>query len=200
MNHQNGEILNQLSKTFSSTDGYRILSTVISDEYKLLQETKRILEKRLQLDEDYARNLQDLTASADRIAWPVNTHPIAAVNKNEQFFVKFSFFSQASREVFLQWSHLASEITKKTVEFRRNIIDDSLKELIEQKNDSKKYLDEEKRRYDLKHRTVSCSLARSDQFHLFKFYSERIFSLGKLHVILTHCRMGFVYALRQYTI
>jgi hypothetical protein len=81
MNQQNGEISNQLSKTFSSTEGYRILSNVISDESKLLQETKKILERRLLLDEQYARNLQDLTASADRVAWPINTHPIAAVNK-----------------------------------------------------------------------------------------------------------------------
>jgi hypothetical protein len=81
MSQQNGEISNQLSKTFSSTEGYRILSNVISDESKLLQETKKILERRLQLDEQYARNLQDLTASADRVAWPINTHPIAAVNE-----------------------------------------------------------------------------------------------------------------------
>lgn len=69
------------STTFSSADGYRILSNVISDEYKLLEETKKILEKRLALDEQYARNLQDLTASADRVAWPVNTHPIASVRQ-----------------------------------------------------------------------------------------------------------------------
>jgi hypothetical protein len=82
MNHwENGDTLNQLSKTFSSTEGYRILSNVISDEYKLLQQTKHILEKRVLLDEQYARNLQDLAASADRVAWPVNTHPIAAVNE-----------------------------------------------------------------------------------------------------------------------
>jgi len=82
MNHrENGDTINQLSKTFSSTEGYRILSNVISDEYKLLQQTKHILEKRVLLDEQYARNLQDLAASADRVAWPVNTHPIAAVNE-----------------------------------------------------------------------------------------------------------------------
>lgn len=70
---------NQLSKNFCSNDGYRILSNVLSDEYKLLQETKKILEKRVLLDEQYARNLQDLTANADRVAWPINTHPIASV-------------------------------------------------------------------------------------------------------------------------
>ncbi len=72
---------NQLSKNFSNNEGYRILSNVVSDEYKLLQETKKILEKRILLDEQYARNLQDLTASADRVAWPVNTHPIASVKR-----------------------------------------------------------------------------------------------------------------------
>jgi hypothetical protein len=70
---------NQLSKNFSSNEGYRILSNVVSDEYKLLQETKKILEKRILIDEQYARNLQDLTANADRVAWPVNSHPIASV-------------------------------------------------------------------------------------------------------------------------
>lgn len=73
---------NQLSNNFSSNDGYRILSNVVSDEYKLLQETKKILEKRVLLDEQYARSLQDLTANADRVAWPINTHPIASVKKN----------------------------------------------------------------------------------------------------------------------
>jgi hypothetical protein len=72
---------NQLSKTFSSHDGCRILSTVLTDESRLLQDTKRILEKRVLIDEQYARNLQDLTASADRVAWPVSTHPIASVIK-----------------------------------------------------------------------------------------------------------------------
>ena len=73
------DVSHQFSATFSSVEGYRILSNVISDEYKLLEETKRILEKRLVLDEQYARSLQDLTASADRVAWPVHTHPIASV-------------------------------------------------------------------------------------------------------------------------
>lgn len=73
------DVSHQFSTRFSSVEGYRILSNVISDEYKLLEETKRILEKRLVIDEQYARNLQELTASADGVAWPVNTHPIASV-------------------------------------------------------------------------------------------------------------------------
>jgi hypothetical protein len=84
MNHHHipPDTSNQLSKNFSSNEGYRIVGTVINDEFKLLQETKKILEKRILLDEQYARNLQDLTANADRVAWPVNTHPIASV-KND---------------------------------------------------------------------------------------------------------------------
>jgi hypothetical protein len=70
---------NQLLKSFVSHEGCRILNTIVSDECKLLQETKKILDKRILLDLQYAKNLQDLTASADRIAWPIDTHPIASV-------------------------------------------------------------------------------------------------------------------------
>lgn len=68
------------------------------------------------------------------------------------------FVFQASREVFLQWSHLATTMTSNVEQFRRTIIDDLIKELIEQKKDSKKFLDDEKRRYDLEHRKVSSPL------------------------------------------
>lgn len=64
---------------FFNDEGYRILGVITNDELKLLHETKKILDKRISLDEQYAKNLQELTASADRIAWPVQTHPIAAV-------------------------------------------------------------------------------------------------------------------------
>jgi hypothetical protein len=67
----------------------------------------------------------------------------------------FFFLLKASREVFLQWSHLATTITSNAEQFRRTIIDDLLKELIEQKIDSKKFLEDEKRRYDTEHRKVS---------------------------------------------
>ena len=76
-------VSNQLSKNFSSHEGCRILSTLLTDECKLLQETKKILEKRILIDEQYAKNLQDLTASADRIAWLGNTHSIASVNEDK---------------------------------------------------------------------------------------------------------------------
>jgi hypothetical protein len=73
------DTFNQLSKVFSSDDGFRLLSTISSEEYKLLQDTKKILEERILLDKQYAQNLQALTAKADRIAWPTTTHPIASV-------------------------------------------------------------------------------------------------------------------------
>jgi len=58
----------------------------------------------------------------------------------------------------LQWSHLATTITSNAEQFRKNIIDTLLKELVEQKMDSKKCLDEEKRRYDDEHRKVSLEI------------------------------------------
>jgi len=69
--------------------------------------------------------------------------------------MKLFLIKQVSREVFLQWSHLASTITSNAEQFRKNIVDTLLKELVEQKIDSKKCLDEEKRRYDDEHRKVS---------------------------------------------
>lgn len=67
---------------------------------------------------------------------------------------RICFLFKASREVFLQWSNLATTISSSAEHFRKTIIDDLLKELIEQKMDSKKFLDEEKRRYDAEHRKV----------------------------------------------
>ena len=55
----------------------------------------------------------------------------------------------------MQWSHLATTISSSVEQCRRTIVDDLIKELIEQKKDSKKFLDDEKRRYDLEHRKVS---------------------------------------------
>ena len=74
------EAFNQFARHFASQEGFRLLSSIVNDECKLLQDTKKILDKRITLDEQYARNLQELTASADRIAWPTNTQPIAGVS------------------------------------------------------------------------------------------------------------------------
>ena len=79
------DTFNQLSKVFSSDEGFHLLSTILSEEYKLLQDTKKILEERIILDKQYAQNLQALTAKADRIAWPTTTHPIASVNQKQNF-------------------------------------------------------------------------------------------------------------------
>lgn len=76
---QQNDVGNQFSKIFSNDEGYRLLSTVSSEEYKLLQDTKKILEERLNLDKQYAQNLQELTAKADRIAWPTDKHSMASV-------------------------------------------------------------------------------------------------------------------------
>ncbi len=69
---------NRLSKLLSSDEGYRLLSTVSSEEYKLLQDTKEILEERFRLDKKYATDLQELTAKADCIAWPTDIPLIAS--------------------------------------------------------------------------------------------------------------------------
>ncbi len=70
---------NRLSKLLSSDEGYRLLSTVSNEEYKLLQDTKKILEERFHLDKQYAQDLQELTATADRIAWLTDPHSISSV-------------------------------------------------------------------------------------------------------------------------
>jgi hypothetical protein len=72
-------ILNQLPKLFLNDEVCRPLNTLSNDEYKLLQDTKKILEERIILDKQYARDLQELTAKADRIEWPTYTHSIASV-------------------------------------------------------------------------------------------------------------------------
>ena len=78
--HSSADDSDRLSNFFCSDTGYRLLGTVLSDEYKLLQDTKKILEERLALDKQYARSLQELAAKADRIVWPTETHLIASVN------------------------------------------------------------------------------------------------------------------------
>ena len=77
MNHRTSE---KFANSFSNHDGYRILSLIINDEYKILQETKKLFEKRIALDEQYAKSLQELAASADRLATSTNPHPLVSVN------------------------------------------------------------------------------------------------------------------------
>ena len=88
-------------KQFASNEGFKLLSNVIGDEIRLLQETRKLLEKRTSLDEQYARNLQDLAATADRVGWPMNTHPISTVRNMIIFiiFLKIMIFFYHERHV-----------------------------------------------------------------------------------------------------
>ncbi|CAF1382169.1 unnamed protein product [Rotaria sp. Silwood1] len=173
MNHRHpsspyilNNIIHQLSDNFSSDEGCRLLSNVVSEECKVLQDIKKILEKRISFDEQYAKNLQDLTTNANRITWPINTNAIASV----------------SREVFLQWSHVATTMSSNAEQFRKTVLDDLLKGLIEQKNDSKKFLDDEKRRYDGEHRKAQRDVADAEKRYLdeAKIYVAKNNELTKL--------------------
>lgn len=69
--------------------------------------------------------------------------------------IVFCSQKKACRDTFLQWSHLAKIISSNAEEFRRKFLDDQLKDLIKHKTDAKKFLDDEKLRYDTEHRKVS---------------------------------------------
>jgi hypothetical protein len=58
----------------------------------------------------------------------------------------------------MQWSHKATILDSNADQFRQNIIDDLLKVILEQKNDSKKFLEDQKRQYDLEHQKVNISV------------------------------------------
>ena len=74
-------VLHRLSHSFFSADGFGVLSAAIIDECKLLQDVKRLLERRMVLDEQYAKNLQELTASADRLVYPPSSPALASVSE-----------------------------------------------------------------------------------------------------------------------
>ena len=80
-------------RCFCSHEGYRMLINFINDECKLLQDSKKLLDKRISLDEQYARNLQELTTNADRIPWPTATHPIGKVVRIDRLFHEVPIFS-----------------------------------------------------------------------------------------------------------
>ncbi|CAF0835288.1 unnamed protein product [Adineta steineri] len=143
------ENLSQFSKLFSSDEGYRILNTVSSEEYKLLQDTKKILEEKVNLDKQYAENLQQLTAKADRIAWPTEPHLIASTG----------------RELLMQWSRQATTIDSNADKFRNLALDDLIKNLLEYKSDSKKFLADQKRQYDLEHRKAEIDVAEAEKHY-----------------------------------
>jgi hypothetical protein len=155
LSSSSNDILNQLSKLFSSDEGCRLLSKLSSEEYKLLQDTKEILEERILLDKKYAQDLQELTAKADRIEWPTDKHSIASVKLKLFFFCSKFIFYKACYELLMQWSYGATKIDSNANEFQQNILDNLIKNLLEQKNDSKKFFDDQKRLYDTEHRKVN---------------------------------------------
>ncbi|CAF0796613.1 unnamed protein product [Adineta ricciae] len=163
MSHRRSE---KFENSFSNHDGCRILSLIINDEYKILQETKKLAEKRITLDEQYAKSLQELAASADRLAASTNPHPLVSI----------------SRDVFLQWSHLAALITSQAEQIRETSLEGSIKQLMENKVDSRKYLDEEKRRYDAEYRKAKQDIVESEKRYAdeIKVYTAKNNELTKL--------------------
>jgi hypothetical protein len=158
------DISNSLLNYFNSNEGYRQLTSTINDEYKLLQDTKKILDKRISLDEQYARNLQELTANADRIAWPTTNQPLASVKRKtnnlnivmslSNSYVDRLLLFQVCREVFLQWSDIARQLAADAQEFRCQAMTNILKPLLEQRLESRKFLDDERIRYDRERQKV----------------------------------------------
>ena len=78
-------------------------------------------------------------------------------------------------------------MTNTCEQFRNKVMSNLLKELIEQKLDSKKFLEDEKRHYDAEHRKVKVFLlfAYSDEKHSSPQYVRLriLVFFGKTHVI-----------------
>lgn len=66
-------------------------------------------------------------------------------------------YEQVTRDIIQKWSQLAASMISNAEQLRKTILDTALKELIEKKSDSKKFLDSEKNQYDIEHRKVSVS-------------------------------------------
>jgi len=58
----------------------------------------------------------------------------------------------------MHWSYIATKIDSNADQFQRNILDILLKDLLEQKNDSKKFLNDQKRLYETEHQKVIISI------------------------------------------
>jgi hypothetical protein len=58
----------------------------------------------------------------------------------------------------MQWSYIATTIDSNADQFQRDILDNLVKDLLEQKNDSKKFLDDQKHLYETEHRKVIISI------------------------------------------
>lgn len=70
-----------------------------------------------------------------------------------------SFPYQASRELLLRWSHEATTIDANADKFRRHVLDDFLRSLMENKADARRFIDEHKRLFDSEHRKVRLPLS-----------------------------------------
>lgn len=71
-------------------------------------------------------------------------------------FLLFIFiFKKACRELLMQWSHIATMIDSNADQFRNTIVDNLIKTLLDQKSDSKRFLEDRKRQYDAERRKVN---------------------------------------------
>ena len=102
------------------------------------------------MDKQYAQNLQDLTVKTGRIPQPIDTYSIASIKFKSKFI-----FSKTCRELFMQWSYKATTIDSNGNHFQQNILDDLVKDLLEQNNNSKKFLDDQQVFYEIEHRKVN---------------------------------------------
>lgn len=104
MNHiSNGaDSTNRFSRCFLSNEGCRMVSSLLVDESKFLSELKKFVERRISLDEQYAKNLQDLSSNFDRVSSGVASHSMIKVRRSTsgRNSSKFRFFFRR-REKFL---------------------------------------------------------------------------------------------------
>jgi hypothetical protein len=66
----------------------------------------------------------------------------------------FIIFKKAGRELLIQWSYEATMIDSNADQFRNKILDNLIENLLEQKADSKKFLEDQKHQYETEHRQV----------------------------------------------
>ncbi|CAF2524438.1 unnamed protein product [Rotaria sp. Silwood2] len=143
------DTLNRLSTISSRDEGCRLLSEVSSEENKLLQYLKEILEERVLLDKQYAQNLQELAAKADRIACLTKTNSMASI----------------CHKHLMQWSQRATAIDSSVDQFRCDVLDILLQNLLEQKNDLKKFFEDEKRQYEVEHQKAQNNVTEAEKHY-----------------------------------
>ncbi|CAF3398988.1 unnamed protein product [Rotaria sp. Silwood1] len=141
--------LNRLSTISSTDEGCRLLCEISNEENKLLQYIKEILEERLTLDKQYAQNLQELAAKADRIACLTTANSMASI----------------CHKYLMQWSQRASTIDSNIDQFRYEVLDILLKNLLEQKTDLKKIFEDEKRQYEDEHQKAQNNVTEAEKHY-----------------------------------